>query len=521
MVAKSKSMAESFRDLRSDYAAATESRFRRRRPGVHPTGGSEDYHLRDESRYFKMMEYSRDMDRNDAVVGQMIDRAVDNMIQDGFSLDTDTGDEALDQDLWQRWNDWATSADNCDQAGEYCWHEFERLVPRQALVDGDMLVLPIRDDGTIQLVEAHRVRTPRNTRQNVVLGVLLDDHRKRLQYWITNEDVSPLKTIAKVGDVSQYAVRDASGQRQVFHVYNPKRVSQTRGVTALAPVFDLCGMFEDINFAKVVQQQVVSCFAIFREMESGSLAVGAQQTGSRETENLSDGSVRTIEGIGPGMMLQGRPGEKLQGFSPSVPNSEFFDHVKLMLTLIGVNLGLPLNLVLLDASNTNFSGWRGAIDQARLGFRRNQCWLANRLHKPVYEFKVRQWLAEDSALRNASKKSDIRIFGHKWNLPTWRYIEPEKDARAGAYRVRNVLTSPRRFHAEESRDLDEIRKETIADNAASIRAAKKEAMAINKEFDDDQPCHWRDVFPMMTAEGIQSSTEAKPEPEPMGVGDAT
>ena len=108
--------------------------------------------------------------------------------------------------------------------------------------------------------------------------------------------------------------------------------------------------------------------------------------------------------------------------------------MRLILTLIGINLGLPLVMVLMDASETNFSGWRGAVDQARLGFRQNQKRLINRFHKPVYLWKVRQWMAEDAALRRAAARSDVNIFAHRWNPPTWPYIQPLQDATADLLR---------------------------------------------------------------------------------------
>jgi len=133
------------------------------------------------------------------------------------------------------------------------------------------------------------------------------------------------------------------------------------------------------DWQKLVQQQVVSCFAIFRERSIDNDSEEDVATGELSTEQLADGTSRTLEGIAPGMELTGRPGEKLQGFSPNVPNAEFFQHVRLILTLVGVNLGLPLCIVMLDGSETNFSGWRGALDQAKMGFRHNQRWLIDRL----------------------------------------------------------------------------------------------------------------------------------------------
>jgi hypothetical protein len=71
-------------DPRSDYAAATPSRFRRTRVGLF---GSADCHYGNEMQFVRMREYVRDMDRNDAVIGQLTDRAVANIVQKGFTFE--------------------------------------------------------------------------------------------------------------------------------------------------------------------------------------------------------------------------------------------------------------------------------------------------------------------------------------------------------------------------------------------------------------------------------------------------
>src|SRR5205085_3010671 len=108
----------------------------------------------------------------------------------------------------------------------------------------------------LQNMEAHRCRTPKGTQRNVINGILLDQYRRRLQYWFTVDDIDPSLSVDRVNQIQKYDVRDADGYRQIFHVYNPKRFSQTRGITAFAPIFDVTGMFEDLNFAMIVKAQI-------------------------------------------------------------------------------------------------------------------------------------------------------------------------------------------------------------------------------------------------------------------------
>lgn len=462
------SLAGSFEELRADYGAAKTSRLRRRRT-VPGSGAGGDYHYRSDGDYLRMMEYARDMDRNDAIVGQMVNRAVENTVQNGFQLQPDTGDAALDEDLWQRWQDWSLDPRQCSLDGAWTFPDIEEKTLRARLVDGDHLV-NLTDEGSLQLIEAHRLRTPGGTKRNVVHGVLMDELRRRLEYWITKEDLDPFSTIKLVSDVERLAAFDEDGNPLVLHLVDPKRCTQTRGVTAFAPIFDNLGMFEDTTFAQLVQQQIVSCVTFIRTLAGNALpGPSSGAYGPRTEETMSDGVTRLVEQLAPGLEIQTRPGETVQGFSPNVPAPESQAFMKTILTLIGINLGLPLVMLLMDGSETNFSGWRGAIDQAKMGFRRNQRLHARQLHTPVYLWKLRGWIGEN--LGATYRRVGDRIFRHKWVMPTWPYIQPLQDAQADALRAEKLLTSPRRIKAEHGEEHETIIDEIVADNAYAIVAA--------------------------------------------------
>jgi len=475
---------------------------------------------------------------DDIVVGQAVNRLVDNVIQDGFTLDTQveplTEDQrregkrrrsSLDDDLTAWWKAWSENEDSCDLAGESDFHALERLTLRHTIVDGDIMHLPIADAGALETCEAHRCKTPSNTSRNVVLGVLLDGTtRKWLEYWLTREDVGISSSIAKVSDMRQYPARQRDAvtgreERAVIHCYHPRRKSQTRGFTAFAPIGMMTEHHDDLQFAQLIKARVAASYAILEEMPMGlpggaKSAVGA--TGARSTETLSDGTSRDLEGLGPGMRYRSRPGGKLVGFSPAVPNPEFFEHSMLILTFISINLGLPVQLLLLDPKQTNFSGWRGAMDQARLGFRHLQRWLAKSFHSRVYRWKVRQWISEDRLLRAEHDRIGELLFAHRWNPPRWPYIEPINDAAAGILRVRNLQTSPRRLAAENGFDWWEISEETIQDNGNVIRNAKRTAAALNAEFPDDPDrASWQDVLSLPTPDRV-SGQVALPQPVEQG-----
>ena len=112
-------------NMKADYDMSTESRFMRRRTGLAPQGGPADYHTRNESQYYNDIEKARDMDRNDSVIGQTIDRSVSNEIQEGFTLDPQTGDKSADKAIKAWWDSWSKDPDAVDIAGEMTFMDFE------------------------------------------------------------------------------------------------------------------------------------------------------------------------------------------------------------------------------------------------------------------------------------------------------------------------------------------------------------------------------------------------------------
>lgn len=512
------SHAEAFEGLRSDYSAAKASRFRRRRTGLNTIGTGADYHDR-EVDHLRVMEFSRDIDRNDCVVGQMIDRAVTHTIQGGFDLTVTTGDAGLDKENKARWTDWAGDREQVEAQGEFTFSDLEYLTFRHTLIDGDILHT-IFSDGMLQTFEGHRIRSPQSIRRkNVVCGVELSPLRKRLAYFLTKEDISPTATVRTLADVERVPARAADDTRQVFHIYDPKRISQTRGVGALLPIFDLVGMHDDTQFAAVLKQQISACFVLFRERDIAFDTAGSgAATGDLTTETTAGGSSRVIQGISPGLEMTTLPGEKYSGFSPNVLGPDFFMHVKMILSLLSVNLGMPYAMTMIDASDTNYSGWRGAMEQARIGFRLNQKWMIERFHSPIYRAKVRQWWSDDAAMRNIAQKNGVDMYGHTWRPPTWPNIDPIKDATDRQIRRASGQASGRDIQAEIGRDAmkgqQTIYEEEIEDNGYGIKLAMAMAKTLNAGADDADRVSWRDCICLPTKDMAQISITASADPTP-------
>jgi len=470
-----------FEQLRAEYIAGKTTRFQRTRTGLSLFGSGADYHYRSEGQYLRSIEYAWDMARNDTVVGAIVDRSIWNILQSGFGIDPQTGDAELDADLKAGYLEWAEDPRRCDAGGRFTVDEMAEHAARAIKIPGDMFFLP-RDDMTLQMVEAQRCRTPTNTKRNVVHGVLLDEWRRPCEYWFTKDEVDPWQAITKVGEIERYPARDPrTGAELVWHIFDPRRCTQTRGITAFAPAFEELGMFEDVKFANLVKAQISSAFVFIRERPLDFRGGTAPQAGPRTTETMSDGESRVVESLAPGTEIVGRPGEVIKAFNPNVPNTEWFEHAKFTLQLICACVNLPLISFLLDGRETNFSGWRGAIDQAKIGWKREQLLLARLFHRKAYEHHVICRAADEPALARRLAESRARLLHVRINRPRWPYIEPLKDIEAAARERAALLISPRRQAQERGYDWEELVGEIVPDNERAITAAIQAARRVYVE----------------------------------------
>lgn len=519
-------LAKSFFSLRNDYDAARPSIYRRTRVGIIPQGTGADWHIRIQVAYFQMVELARELMRNNVVLGQAVRRMTANIVQGGFIPAAKTGDRKLNTDLQQRWTEWANDKKACSQDGTKTFWDMEKLIVQHTVVDGDVFVLPTKE-GRLWCAENHRCRTPvnatRNNKTHCVHGIVANDDGRPAEYWLTNRDWEIHQSVRLVSDVTKYPAYakdrdpDFGGYEwpNVLHMYRPDRLSMTRGVTALAAPADTCGMMDDLAFAQLVKAQAASCYTFLHEYSGEVAPPLGTGAGAGNGQNWPPSGIQTgVRATQPGQdIYTDVAGEKITGFSPAVPNAEFFQHAALVLTFISINLDMPLCVFLLDPTKTNFSGWRGAMDQAKIRFRDFQKWLSTHFHADVWKWRVRRAIADDQVLRNMFRKLGPAIFAHDWHAPTWPYIQPLQDVQADMAEAAAGLNSRRRIMARNGLDVDEVDKEILTENYRVIRRAKQLTAKLNTEFDDGQAVHYRELMSRPFPEGMTFKITGKEGPD--------
>ena len=501
-------LMDAFREAKSEYEAARPSRFRRRRSDVTSSGYNADWHYRNESDFIGMSELFRAYDRNVPLVSSAVDRIVSETFPKPFRVDPKTGSDELDDHLEARFTEWSEDKYQCDIQGKRNFNQLLESMFRQVAVEGESLAVGL-DSGQLQAFESHRIKTPRGVkRPDVIHGVQVNGAGRPLAYWVTTQDVG-FNHQTKPADFTQYPAFEEFMGREwpvAFHLQHCRRVSQTRGISPMAPVADVIGMHDDVQFAQLVKQQMVSAWAILVE-QSGDPAVirgasGGMQLGTRTTTSNDDGSNKIVENVGPGMVVRAPAGNKVTGFSPNTPNPTFFDHAKLLITFIANAFRIPYSVLMMDPSEGNFANMRWAMSIMRRGLAKYHQDIVAADVRPIYHWKVRQFLQADPKLMELAIESRANPFSAGFFTPGEDYIHPVEDRQADLLDLRNMLSSPRRVHSKRGNNFYEIVEETIFDNGFAIERAIQKANDINSRFNLPTPITWREILNMPTPDGV-------------------
>jgi hypothetical protein len=325
-------------------------------------------------------------------------------------------------------------------------------------------------------------------------------------------------------------VRDDDGVRVCLQFFaGPKRATLTRGISVYQKLFDLSGMHDDAQFAALLKSQVLNSLILVEEQLQNDGGAPPTPLGpiNEVTEvsspNVPGVTTEVVEGVGPATVLRPVAGRKLTPFVNTAPGPDYDRHIRMILTFMGVNLGIPLIVALMDGSETNFSGWRGAFDQAKLGFIRNQNRLLRRWHNPVLAWHLAARRRKNSRLdaimaRIVEKARASGRQWYKWHLPTWPYINPREDAEAAMISVANYQEAPSTNMATRGLDYDREMRRGIEDRGRAIEWAIAEAVRINKAHKPEQPVQWSDLYTPLAPKHVQLSISEKRGEDPAGQG---
>lgn len=438
----------------SGYVATQKSLTNRERTN---TGGAEDRHL-DDRNLWELREISREMDRNNGLTAGLFDRAVENIWgPNGFDLQPQTGSKDLDRWLVQDWTSWLTRS---DVRGEFHGNELIGMGFRGQLGDGDSLCEWDPDhadkDGGMFWVEGDRCLNPRGIRpapgEPIVNGIKFDQRGRKKAYFIAN--VKPNSQFASVTE-EQGTWRPADS---IIHFYDPRRFSQSRGRPILAPVIRDIDDLDDLLLFERVGAKLVAANGFFVTTDDpGGVADGLK---SLDDSNATDGRV---EEVTPGAIHYLKRGQTIESVTSNRPSNNFESFVKLLLRFVGLPLGFPYELVVMDFSQVNFASSRQLLNQAQRAFVCRQYKLANRISR-IYAKWLKQRISQGNyANQFAAQIANGSIYRQRWGYPGWPSPNPLQDAQATeiglANRFMSRTSSNRKMGVDQEQIFNELEAE--------------------------------------------------------------
>lgn len=485
------------RDTALGYRAATISR---ETIGPRPTGGSADRHLR-----YDRQELANRADafyRDNGIYRGVVNRFVEAVFgSTGFMLDPDYGSDKINRRVKARW---ASFCESPEVRGLFTWRDMERLALLSVVNHGDVGAIHT-SRGKFQLVEAEEIGGPARLTsalgdegQRWESGVLLDREGAPLRYRIHARNGQ--------GYVMPGTWRDV-GAENFTHLAHRERPSQTRGVPVLTPVFPMVDRLNDVCDSEAVAWQQLSRFSVAVTREGGpglawaesspdadGRAAGTGGTGSGSTLYEADAADRVIE-FEAGTVFHANPGESITSIDRNLPGPNFPQSVRMFLRLIGLPIGMPLEQILLDYSQTNYSSARASLEQAYRAYSHWQSFLKRSWHTPLY----RRWLGWEIEAGRLPRHTALLADaegeerGHLWIAPNFPWIDAKAEAEAWATKVAHGFATHGEVLASLGIDRDDFLRARAAEVVSAEKTTREVGQTVTDDGGQDPGLHWREL----------------------------
>jgi len=418
------------RAMLSSFEAANKSRLNRDRSNKQ-NGGSGDDHI-DRMTLWDLRETARDLDRNNGLAMAIIDRVIENVYGPyGFELRPKTPDEDLNQRIKEDFRNWFHY--EFDARREFNGWEVMRTVYRSELRDGDFFLQYRHEgNGSVMGFEGERVINPNGAKEGKIGGLKAtngiakkDGVKKYL--WVANENPKHPYVSEKDGK--------AIKADHVVQFYNPRRYSQGRGLPVCTPLIREIDDIDDLLlFERIAAKKAASNNMVITTENP----VGASEWMKTEYQNRNgSNNGEPLEELDPMGVNYLRVGESIEYIASNHPNNTFESFIMLLNRYVGLPLGLPLELVLLDFSKVNFASSRQLLNQAQRRFEINQDQEGFKIFQ-IY----RMWLDHrlDRGDYDRGKMGDYP-YAHNWAYPGWPSPNPLQDAQACALAIQYAFGS--------------------------------------------------------------------------------
>ena len=466
------------------------------RDGNYPLAGSEDWHTAHDRGL--LVNQSLQFYRDNGLYRGLIDRAVLSTVGNGFGHQARTGSKTWNRECERLWKEFEEEP---EVRGLLSWADCQAMALSEMLKTGDhgaiLLSQPEELDGKIQLIDSDRIAgsAERNKPGN---GVKTDKYGRPLEFYVSD--------YGEMGQVQQ-GTAEPIPAKDFAWIALLDRPSQTRGMPAAQSAFPMMHRISDVCDSEALAWQILARVALrmYRE-DNGEWAADSSILDPDKVNETGTGEVAVrVHEFDSALIFHAlNPGDHIEGVERNIPGQNFPDAIRMFLRLMGLPLGLPLELILLDFSQTNYSSIRGSLEQAFAQFRKLQRLLER------YSRKIRNRWVDRMIARNLMTDRPDRYL-HEWVKADFPWLDELKEAQAwGAKLDRSLAT-----HGQACKSLGHDRDDQMDAREVEVRDAIERAQKI--EADTGQAVPW-EMFAGLKPAGAKAvpSADADYAPTPEG-----
>jgi lambda family phage portal protein len=271
------------------------------------------------------------------------------------------------------------------------------------------------------------------TENEIRMGIEVDEWGRPVAYHINKKHPS---------DMGGSLLRERIPADQILHLYDPERISQTRGITWFHPC-----MFELRMLGGYVEAELVAA-------RTGAAKMGfLKYTDASAFEAPNPDAKYRIEAQ-PGVIEALPPGMDFQAWSPDHPASAFPAFIKAMLRFVASSLGVSYNALAADLEGVNYSSMRSGLLIERDQWKMCQSVMKETLLQPIFENWISMALLSASLVLDSRDPS--RFLAGKWEPRGWMWVDPLKDVQSSLLAIGAGLDSRDRVISEQGGDVEEI-----------------------------------------------------------------
>jgi len=406
----------------------------------------------------RLRELCRMHDRQSSLFSGILDRAVDNIFGANFDFIPNTGDTELNKKAKEHITA-RMERERCDACGINDFTDMAKLTIRAIWNDGDDL-LTKRKDGSVLAFEADQIETPSGVSKDnkrIVLGVEMNEVNRHTAYWVRQRTTKGDYGMAAAGNSMRIPVQYAW-----MPAYR-KRFGQTRGI----PFFAAALSFYDRTNNYLDYESLAAELNSMMGLKITKQPTEAAPAGSIDNPDTAD-TYDKLQKMVAGMIFELKPGEDVDMIAANRPGEQFEPYIVTCCRIIGVAVGFPLELMMLDFSKTNYSSARASLGEARRMFRGWQKFSEKQICMPWYRWQMSR------AIAAGTLPARPELFKARCQWPAWEYIDPKKEAEGNKLDISNFTKTPSECIRERVGEPDEVFEE--------IRTDKEKLEAIGLEY---------------------------------------